>query len=350
MIVYVTADAGGAALSVKKSLMLCYEAVIPSMFPGFILCGALAQALGALPLEPSAGLFLSSLFTGFPTGVRAVCEAYSAGRIDKARAEALLHCTANASPAYLYAFIGISVIGSAGAGAILLAAQTVCAATVAGALGCFGGRRRAAGAISVTEAAVRSVDGAVRGILGVCGYVIFFGVFADAVKGAGPLAAGALEITRGVKALDFTEPYALELCALIVGFSGISVIMQCVSYVLPAGLPVKAVLTGKAVYTAMMPAVVHVLKRTADTEPGTRNASGAVTAALFIIFLLFCGAAAHNIFDKRAKMRYNMSGDENDLFKRRNAGVRVLRARTADRDYGRRYLRKKRNSEGGRKL
>ena len=106
--------------SVMYSLRLCYGSVIPSLFPFFILCEFLMSATAGAGSNHCTAAFATGLITGFPTGVRNVCKLYSDGNIDKKSACALLHCTANASPAYIVAFIGVCIIGSKTAGIILL--------------------------------------------------------------------------------------------------------------------------------------------------------------------------------------------------------------------------------------
>jgi hypothetical protein len=313
--------------SVMYSLRLCYGSVIPSLFPFFILCEFLMSATAGAGSNHCTAAFATGLITGFPTGVRNVCKLYSDGNIDKKSACALLHCTANASPAYIVAFIGVCIIGSKTAGIILLISQVLCAFACAVFFGCFKRRREGKskiGVINITEIACQSISNSVISCLYVCGYIIFFGIIADiAIKAglpslaarimfflpenqAGALSVGFIEITRGIYMLDFSDNSAIIIAAVIVAFSGISVIMQCIACVIKAGLPKRPLITGKIIYTVMMPIIATCLSEIISVEVGSpKSQMPVISFILFIIFLITCIIFIYNIFDKSKRMMYN---------------------------------------------
>ena len=304
--------------SVKYSLGLCYSSVIPSLFPFFILCEFFMQVAGGITKRVTLTTFFSGLITGFPTGVNNVCKLYQAGSIDKSTAVSLLHCTANASPAYIVTFIGACIIKNRAAGFALLAAQTAAAFACAVFFRCFNKNEvKCGGVINITEAASRAVTNSVTNCLYVCGYITFFGIFADILKKwlffipANRLKAvmiGAIEITRGMELIDFNDKDAIVTAAVILAFSGISVIMQCVNCAVKVGLPAKPIVTGKLIYAAIMPGIAYIIHKLMPAANGTQpqNPYESITAAVTVlVFLLFCIIAVYNIFDKSRGRLYN---------------------------------------------
>lgn len=314
--------------SVMYSLKLCYTSVIPSLFPFFILCEFLMSATCGIGTNYSVTAFAAGLVTGFPTGVRNVCKLYTDGNIDKKTATALLHCTANASPAYIVAFIGVCIIQSKAAGIILLISQILCAFACAVFFGCFKknkAKKSHIGILNITDIACESISNSVISCLYVCGYIIFFGIIADIAitaglpalaerllfflppSQAGALSVGFIEITRGIFMLDFTDSNAIVTAAVIVAFSGISVIMQCTACVIKAGLPKRPLITGKLIYTVLMPIIAKCLSEIISIKSGSgqKNEMPVISFILFIIFLITCIIFIYNIFDKSKDRLYN---------------------------------------------
>lgn len=303
--------------SVKYSLKLCYASVIPSLFPFFILCEFLMQVAGGISKRATYTAFISGLITGFPTGVNNVCKLYEAGSIDKKTATALLHCTANASPAYIVTFIGACIIKSRSAGFALLAAQTVSSFACAVFFRCFNkSETKSGGVVNITESASHAVTNSVTNCLYVCGYIIFFGIFADILTKwlcfipslrLKAIIIGVLEITRGMELIDFKDSEAIVTASVILAFSGISVIMQCINCAVKAKLPAKPIVVGKLAYVSIMPGIAYILYRFIPSSAAqTPKTHGNITAVITVlIFLIFCIAAIYNIFDKSRTKLYN---------------------------------------------
>lgn len=314
--------------SVKFSLTMCYRSVIPSLFPFFIICEFFTYIASGMFNNLSSTAFLSSLITGFPTGVKNVCALYRNGEINNSTASQLLYCTANASPAYITAFIGVCIMGNKQAGYILLVTQTIAAFACAVFFGCFKKikkRNQKSNIINITESACNSISNSVISCLYVCGYIIFFGVIADILislkvpdaisealvflpkNQAKALIVGSIEITRGMLMLDLQKNSNLIIASIILAFSGISVIMQCISCAVNAGLSSKPIIKGKLIYTILMPLITTCLTKLTpigNSRVRTEN-GGIIPLLLFIIFIVFCIITVHNIFDKSSKKIYN---------------------------------------------
>ncbi len=311
--------------SIKCSMIMCYNSVIPSLFPFFILCEFLMGTAIGIFKNTAQAAFFSSLLTGFPSGIKNVCILYQNGNIDKRTAVSLLHCTANASPAYITAFIGGCIMQSKSAGYILLLSQTVCAFACAIFFGCFKKKQKLnnkTGVISITEVACNSISNSVCSCLFVCGYIIFFGIIADIMiklkipetvanilfflpkETVKSLSIGVIEITRAINMLD--NKTDITCISIMLGFSGLSVIMQCISCAIKVGLKPTPIVTGKLIYTLLMPIIsTCFIKLLPPKSSGAVLHTPIISFIMFILFLGFCIIFIYNIFDKSAKKIYN---------------------------------------------
>ena len=129
---------GAAAGGVLRGLSVCYETVIPALFPFLVLSRLLlesraANALGLLlrpytrllglhsPKAPAA--MLCGVLGGFAGGAKAVDVLYRTGELTAAEAALLLVCTIGSGPGFVVSSVGALMLGSAGAGWLLLGAQ-----------------------------------------------------------------------------------------------------------------------------------------------------------------------------------------------------------------------------------
>ena len=294
------------AESVKQSLKLCYTSVIPSLLPFFILCDFLMHLSIGIDAPANITAFVGGLITGFPTGVKNVCTLYTNGNLDRKSATALLHCTANASPAYIISFIGICIIHNKNAGIILFISQCICALVCAFFFGCFKKQNKRYGkAVSITESLCLALSESVKSCLNVCGYIIFFGIFADLLMISGitnglpnelsAIIIGAIEISRGLSLIEFKSQYAIVAASVILAFSGISVIMQCIGCTVRSGLSVKAIIGGKLAYIVLMPAVSYLLY----------SLKNYLAFVVSLVFIFLCALILYIIFDKSKRRLYN---------------------------------------------
>ena len=129
---------GAAAGGVLRGLSVCYETVIPALFPFLVLSRLLlesraASALGLLlrPYTRLLGLhstkapaaMLCGVLGGFAGGAKAVDVLYRTGELTAAEAALLLVCTIGSGPGFVVSSVGALMLGSAGAGWLLLGAQ-----------------------------------------------------------------------------------------------------------------------------------------------------------------------------------------------------------------------------------
>lgn len=289
--------------SVKESMKLCYNSVIPSLLPFFILCDFLLKLIPCFNFNSSIVAFTVGLISGFPTGTKNVCSLYQSGNLDRKSATSLLYCTANASPAYVITFIGSCIIKSKQAGIILLISQYISAII------CFiilGKRKKTninrCANICLTESVCLAITQAVKSCIYICGYIIFFRIFADIILSyniltdkSKPIVIGFIEISKGLSLIDYSDKNSLIAASFILAFSGISVIMQCINETVRCGLSYKPIIIGKIIYMAIMPVTVLILQKIWHS----------INLLLFIVFIITSFIIINNIFDKSKSRLYN---------------------------------------------
>lgn len=270
------AEASDAA---RQGLSLCLQTVLPSLFPFFVLsslcvsAGA-ADALGHL-LEPvmrplfrlsgaGAAAVVLGLVGGYPVGARTAAELYRGGAVSKDEAERLLCFCNNAGPGFVLGVCGGAVLQSARAGLCLCLVHTASAILTGMALCRLGGasrsrargdgaprRPRRPGGAAVFPAAVRDSFAAVWSV---CGYVVLFAVLLRfftlllpariAASRASPLLLGCVELTNGVLSLP-PDRGGFVLCAVLLGWGGLSVHAQTLSVLEDTGLAARWYFPGK---------------------------------------------------------------------------------------------------------
>ena len=127
-----------AANGVLRGLGLCYETVIPALFPFMVLSRLLLESPAAgwfgLLLRPYTRLLglrgkkapaalLCGLLGGFACGAQAVDALYRSKELRRDEAALLLICTIGSGPGFIVGGVGALMLGHAGAGRLLLAAQ-----------------------------------------------------------------------------------------------------------------------------------------------------------------------------------------------------------------------------------
>lgn len=123
-----------SAAAAQEALALCFETVIPSLFPFFVLSSLavqsplprfLSRALAGFmrPLFGVGGAGASALILGllggYPVGARTAAELYARGEISQEEGEQLLAFCNNSGPGFFLGVCGTAVFDSARAGAYL---------------------------------------------------------------------------------------------------------------------------------------------------------------------------------------------------------------------------------------
>lgn len=295
-----------AVSAAQNGVELCINVILPSLFPFFVLSTlcvelGLIQHLGALlekvmyPLfhvsGSCAGAFLLGIVGGYPVGARTAIELYQKGMCTKTEAERLLSFCNNSGPAFILGVVGAGIFASSAAGLWLYGAH-VAASILVGLLFRFykekPGRRatvhmQPAPAKGFAEAFTGSVKSAFSGTLNICAFVIFFtvlirllfltgvitklaGLIAWVLRDFGlrqewveSLLSGAIEMTSGVWSLrDVAGTLGDRLCmaAFILGWAGLSVHCQVLSFIGSSGLSTRTYFFGKLLHGLFSAAIL----------------------------------------------------------------------------------------------
>jgi sporulation integral membrane protein YlbJ len=304
-----------AADGAREGLALCLDIIVPSLFPFFVLSSlmielGLADCLGRvlervmrpvfnLPGVCGAAVALGFL-GGYPVGARTAIALYERGLCNRLETERLLSFCNNSGPAFIFGAVGVGLFTSGRAGFLLYLAHAAASLTVGvlfrfyryggGASGGRAARRSAAPrtppATRLPLAFVRSVSSSFQSVLGICAFVVFFavavrmlfllGILPAAARGLGRLLApfglradtaeqlltGLLEITSGLWRLQGSAASVggrIALAAFLLGWAGLSVHCQVLSFIGESGLRTWTYLVGKALHACFSALYAHLM-------------------------------------------------------------------------------------------
>lgn len=252
-----------AAIWVSEGLRLCVGRLIPSLFPfmvvsTLIVSSGLGDMLSGIFQKPFRALFglggesacavILGWLCGFPVGAKCAGELYRDSRISLEEYERVLCICGTPSPAFLISTVGEAMLGSRQSGIWLYALSLLSALTVGIALHIFSRRESApvnipaasyatAHSASFAKNLTRAISDSAGGMLCVCAFVVFFSAFLGALEAslsflalsdtADCLLFSFFELTSGLSRISSSSlPLAFPLCALAVGWSGVSVHFQ----------------------------------------------------------------------------------------------------------------------------
>ena len=321
-----------------NALNLCFNSVAPALFP-YLVCSGLLSSLGAAKLfshylsplmrplfgVPGCGAIALVLGTvsGYPIGAVCANDLYLSGECTKTEAERLLAFCNNSGPLFVISVIGGAFLESPHLGRILYISHAL-SAVLTGIIFRAVGKNttalpprlpaKSAPEIKNTFRALGEVmDSSVFTILKICGFVVFFTVFASSLPSTAfsPYIHSLLEITGGLKklaTLDIEITLKLSLISFFVAFSGISVMFQVAAITARSGLSLKMYFGGKLlqgclsfvitkILVSRFPALVDVFAKSAASTATLPSYSAFISSVcmmflgLMILFLML--KAAH---------------------------------------------------------
>ena len=253
-----TVAAGAAA-----GLRLCGDAILPSLFPIFVVISLLLQLGMARRLEgvfaPLMGpLFhlsgicaaplLVGLVGGYPSGAKTVAELYSQHLLSRREAERALAFVNNCGPAFLLSYVGTGILGSSRAGVYLLLIH-ILSSLLSGMLLCrmradagrsaAPPRRPPEAEKSLGAALPAAVTSALTATLNICAFVVLFRILASLLPGAlPPPLLGFFEMVTGLATLSPGQVGFLT-AAGITGWGGLCVHCQTMAVLSGTGLSLR---------------------------------------------------------------------------------------------------------------
>ena len=280
-----------AIAGAKDGLTLCFNVIVPSLFPFFVLSSLvvdlglaayLGRALEGLmrPLFRVSGSCAAAVALGFiggyPVGARTALQLYQQGLCSKTEAERLLAFCNNSGPAFILGVVGAGIFGDSRIGFLLYLTHALASLLVGLLFRFYRGSERKhtpqshpkpIQTVTVPAAFTAAVTRSLQSTLNICAFVVFFavvlqlfsvyGVFAAlaqllSLAGFQPvwaqrLVAGLLELSSGVSSLRGTTQLAgrVSMAAFMLGWAGLSVHCQVLSFLVDSGLSARTYLIGK---------------------------------------------------------------------------------------------------------
>lgn len=330
-VIFMLCFAGSVIHYTKAAMEMCYEIIIPTLFPFFVCSGlliysgfgsVLAKAASgfmrpAFNVAPSgAAAFVLGIISGFPLGAVTAVQLYECGSLSKSEAERLLAFCNNSGPLFIIGSVGTAIYSKPIYGIALYAIHIVSSLLTGIAFRFYGKNRHNSppmrldtNEMPLTTVFATALTNAAKNIITVCFAIIFFSAICRAVLDLTPLspvlyaiASGICEFSTGtlnVSMLDLGVYEKLVLTAFILGFSGISVHVQVMAAAAGSGLSLTPYILGKClqgiISAALAAAVLLLLPISAPAFSGgcpTLSASFAIiplliAASATFVFILF---------------------------------------------------------------
>ena len=287
--------------AVKNSLSIWVNNVIPSLLPFFIATELLnhtniPKLIGNIfnnimrPLFNVPGIGAYALFmgviSGYPVGAKIVTDFRNNNQCTKEEAERLITFTNNSGPLFILGTVGIALFYDVSIGLLLLFTHILACISV-GIIFRFwkiknnGKRNSDTLETNVTfnslgEVLSKSILSAINSVVLIGGFIVLFGIILSILQHTYilnilknllvpcfnlfnintdfivPILTGILELTNGVSAISCIATRDLTtnviLCAFLLGFGGISVMLQVLSIISKSDISIKPYILGKLLH------------------------------------------------------------------------------------------------------
>ena len=296
-----------AIAGAKDGLLLCFNVIVPSLFPFFVLSSLvvdlglaayLGRALEGLmrPLFRVSGSCAAAVALGFiggyPVGARTALQLYQQGLCTKTEAERLLAFCNNSGPAFILGVVGAGVFGDGRVGLLLYLTHALASMVVGLLFRFYGGAEGKASSkprpkpiqtVSFPAAFTGAVSRSLQSTLNICAFVVFFAVVLRLLTAYGVLSAvasllslagfegewakrlvaGLLELSSGVSSLRGSTQLAgrVSMAAFMLGWAGLSVHCQVLSFLVDSGLSARAYLMGKLCHGLIAAGLTYAVTR-----------------------------------------------------------------------------------------
>ena len=275
------------ARALREGLALCGGPLLLSLFPFLIVSTLLARSgggelLGA-PLRPMArlagsrapcagGVLLMGLVGGFAPAANAAAQAVRSGRLSAREAAGLLPACICSGPSFVILTVGEGMLGSAGAGVRLFAAQVLAGLLSAAVLSRLHrpAKARPAGSDclegTLSPLPPLRLDGVIADAaltyVKLCGFILYFRLLAGGLSAAAPElglpAALLLEVCSGCDLASRTGRWAGWLCCAAISLQGLSVLLQ-VRTICPAQVSFRPLLAARLLHLPLSLAFFRLL-------------------------------------------------------------------------------------------
>ena len=314
---------------IRKGMLFCVEALVPSLFmfmalSSYLIKSGLAQSLtkrfGKISQiffgVPQVGLsvILLSMIGGYPVGARCAAILYEQNIIDQKTAQKLVMSAVCAGPGFLINFVGNTLLGNGKAGRLLLYAELIGVIATSIIIGksifVEPVKLRRPSTKAASNLLVSSVTDASRATFHMCSMVVLCAAMIEVVAAVSPnetltdFISAILEITTGCRRMCGRFP--LYQIAFFIGFGGISVHLQIYAGIGNLALRkdlfflcriLQGIITGAVTYIFLMIFPVEQSVFSSVDVPLTLSRSATLfgSGALILSSLCFLGSIHHKI-------------------------------------------------------
>lgn len=360
----------------KNGLSLWVNSVVPSLFPFFVATELLSHTsiipflgkkltklmrpLFHIPGEGSFAL-LMGILSGYPVGAKIVTGFRKDGICTKEEGERMLAFTNNSGPLFILGTVGITLFSDTAIGLLLLVTHILACLSVGFIFRFWKYKKKETAALSSSssitsketctfsnlgEVLSNSIKQAISTVVMIGGFVVLFSVILSILKQSHVLQAltklitpiaslihldpsfitpflnGFLELTNGVKEIAAISYPAISvniiLCAFLLGFGGISVLLQVWSIAAKSDLSILPYFFGKllqgflaALYTYLAFRIFPFLNLdivptvASQTTNHSTTPIGLLLLLFFLIFSVFFWKKRTIFTHKKQKRRIN---------------------------------------------
>ena len=279
----------------KNGLLIWTNTIIPSLFPFFVatelLCSTnfinilgnylnrFMRPLFNVPGQGSLALIMG-IISGYPTGAKIVCNLRENKLCSRIEAERMLAFTNNSGPLFILSVVGISIFSNSEIGYLLLFTHILSAITI-GIIFRFWKKdietptqtklpiKSSVNRNDFGTVLTESIKKSIHSILNIGGFVVLFSVILSILENIQffnffakilslfnisnqisiPFISGFFELSNGISRLTITNISNISnliiLASFLLGFGGISVILQVYSIISKTDISIKPYILGK---------------------------------------------------------------------------------------------------------
>lgn len=279
----------------KNGLLIWTNSIIPSLFPFFVatelLCSTnfinilgnyLNRFMRPIFNVPGQGSFalIMGIISGYPTGAKIVCNLRENKLCSRIEAERMIAFTNNSGPLFILSVVGITIFSNSEIGYLLLFTHILSAITI-GII--FRFWKKSLDTKTVATLPIKSninsnnlgtiltesIKKSIYTLLNIGGYVVLFSVIISILENIHlfnflgkilsifnisknysiPLLTGFFELSNGISKLNFTTVSNISnliiIAAFLLGFGGISVVLQVYSIISKTDISIKPYILAK---------------------------------------------------------------------------------------------------------
>ena len=282
----------------KQALELCFSTVVPSLLPfmtvsAYVLNSDVLTVFGKMSEKLSRFLFdlpkeawvifVMSMLGGFPVGARLIADSVQKGRLSLNQAKRMLLFCVNPGPAFVVNIVGVSMLGSPRAGVIILVSLCLSSLVTGIISRVFNNGEKSphfSAFFDTSSPLVTSVKESINAIIGVCGWIVVFSALLGAVNSF-PFDETmkqwlnmVAEVTGGCGIS--VRIFPLPVTVLILGWSGICVHLQLMTYISACKLKYKHFAVARIFNGVVSMAISFVLFRIFPCETSVFSNAGEI--------------------------------------------------------------------------